>query len=139
MFYRLAGAEIIDITYGIDVQDGHDPYITVAEHALDGARQTAAPGTYLVDALPFCESSQLQHDSVLIAYAVKYVPEWFPGAYFQTQARLWRNSVTALRDRPWDAVKKRLVRMPEVQSQNRNSDQTSYLARATGSDDGLRC
>lgn len=43
------------ITYGVQVQDTHDPYVEVAEEALDFLVQGGNPGAYFVDLLPICE------------------------------------------------------------------------------------
>lgn len=42
---------------------------------------------------------------------MKYVPAWFPGAHFQRQARKWRQPIENVRDRPFNAVKARMVRL----------------------------
>jgi hypothetical protein len=49
----MAGAFILRISYGIEVEPHDDPYIDIAEKALFGINQAAIPGSYLVDALPF--------------------------------------------------------------------------------------
>jgi hypothetical protein len=48
----MAGEEIIDISYGIDVKPHNDPYVKIAEHALESVSATTNPGSYLVDILP---------------------------------------------------------------------------------------
>lgn len=40
---------------------------------------------------------------------MKYIPEWFPGAEFKTQARIWREGVMDMIDKPWEVVKERMV------------------------------
>jgi hypothetical protein len=50
--HSLAGAEIIDIAYGIDVKPRDDPYIKTAEHALESVSAATNPGSYLVDVIP---------------------------------------------------------------------------------------
>lgn len=44
---------------------------------------------------------------------VKYIPEWFPGANFQKEARLWKASVMEMLHRPFDVVKSRMVSIPK--------------------------
>lgn len=51
----LAGALVMDIVYGIDVQPEDDPYIDIAEKAMAGAAEASTPGAFLVDFLPICE------------------------------------------------------------------------------------
>ena len=52
------------------------------------------------------------HVTDLTRPAVKYVPEWFPGAGFKKQARTWRRSVDRLLNAPYEDVQRRLVRIP---------------------------
>jgi hypothetical protein len=44
-----------------------------------------------------------------MASVVKYVPEWFPGAGFQVQAKVWRKYVMAMIEDPFEYVKQSLV------------------------------
>lgn len=44
----------MEIGYGIEVKDKDDPWIAVAEHALEGASVTGIPGSFLVDIIPIC-------------------------------------------------------------------------------------
>ena len=60
------------IGYGIAVKESDDPYISIAEVALNGAVEAGVPGAFLVDLVPI----------------LKYVPSWFPGAGFQRKAAL---------------------------------------------------
>lgn len=48
----MAGAEIMEISYGIEVQPRNDPYILTAEHAIESISATTNAGSYLVDVLP---------------------------------------------------------------------------------------
>ena len=50
------------ITYGIDVKESDDPYILVAEEAINGMHEASIPGAFLVDLFPM----------------LKFVPSWFP-------------------------------------------------------------
>lgn len=43
------------IAYGVDVDPEKDSYIETAEHAVSAISATTIPGSYLVDALPFCK------------------------------------------------------------------------------------
>lgn len=40
---------------------------------------------------------------------MKYVPEWFPGAEFKKQARIWHAAVDKLFNDPYNDCQKRLV------------------------------
>lgn len=44
----MAGALIMDITYGIRVRSSDDPYINIAKEAMHGLSIASIPGTFLV-------------------------------------------------------------------------------------------
>ena len=81
------------IGYGIAVQESDDPYISIAEEALNGSAQAGIPGAFWVDFLPI----------------LKYVPSWFPGAGFQKKAARWRKAINAMADNPFFHVQEQLV------------------------------
>ena len=83
------------IEYGIAVQESDDPYISVAEEAMDGITQAGIPGAFWVDFLSF----------------LKYVPRWFPGAGFQKKAAHWRETMNTMAERPFRHVQEQLVRV----------------------------
>jgi len=56
------------------IKPTNDPYIEIAEKAVHQLALTVVPGKYLVDTLPW----------------LKYIPEWVPGAVFQTVSRISR-------------------------------------------------
>ncbi|OJT14150.1 O-methylsterigmatocystin oxidoreductase [Trametes pubescens] len=89
---HLAGATIMSIGYDIEVQPHDDPYVQTAEEAVASITETTNAGSYLVDVIPI----------------LKYVPEWFPGAEFKKQARIWHAAVDKLFNDPYDACQKRL-------------------------------
>ena len=84
---------MMNIAYGIDVQESNDPYIRVAEEAMKGVSEAGIPGTFWVDLFPM----------------LKYVPSWFPGAGFQKKAAHWRELNKALIETPFRYVKEQLV------------------------------
>ncbi|KAF8516743.1 cytochrome P450 [Hysterangium stoloniferum] len=86
---HVTGAMILEITYGIQVRPKRDPYLTLVEEGIAATCEAAAPGAFLVNVLPI----------------LKYVPEWVPGAGFQTKARLWRKLMTDMVEVPFKAVK----------------------------------
>jgi hypothetical protein len=47
-----SASTIMNVTYGIEIADQDDRYITVAETALDGMAKAANPGAFLVDIFP---------------------------------------------------------------------------------------
>ena len=47
-----AAATIMRITYGIEVQDRHDPHVAAAELTVQHVSDAFVPGAFLVDILP---------------------------------------------------------------------------------------
>jgi hypothetical protein len=85
----------MDIGYGISVQESDDPYISIAEEALDGLATAGVPGAFWVDLFPI----------------LKYVPSWFPGAGFKKKAERWRAVNHTMAERPFRHVQEQLVQI----------------------------
>jgi hypothetical protein len=83
------------IGYGIAVQEFDDPYISIAEEALNGVAKAGIPGTFWVDFFPI----------------LKYVPSWLPGAGFQKKASRWREAINAMAEKPFRHVQEQLVQV----------------------------
>ncbi|KAL7277361.1 hypothetical protein ACG7TL_009221 [Trametes sanguinea] len=81
-------ATIMDVVYGIDVQERNDPYINLAETVGEIFTQVVVPGKWLVELLPILE----------------YLPSWFPGAGFKRDAARWRPQVVPFRHVPYNAT-----------------------------------
>ena len=88
-------ATIMDIGYGISVQESDDPYILIAEEASAGFSAAGVPGAFWVDMVPI----------------LKYVPSWFPGAGFKKKAARWREARDAMAERPFCHVQEQLVQV----------------------------
>jgi len=85
----MAGSTILDIAYGLDIRTSDDPYLKRAEECLQILDKAGNPGAFFVDIVP----------------ALKYVPEWVPGASFQRKAREWRGVAERFYTIPFDFVK----------------------------------
>ncbi|KAF9529927.1 cytochrome P450 [Crepidotus variabilis] len=85
----MAGQTILSIAYGIEMQKNNDPYIADAHRAIKPVSLAAVPGAFLVDTFP----------------ALKYVPDWAPGAGFKAKARMWRSYARQMIERPFEAAK----------------------------------
>ena len=83
----------MSISYGIQVQEENDPYVTTAEGALHGLVTAALPGAFLVDALPI----------------LKFVPSWMPGAGFQNLAKKWKDLALKMKEVPFEVTKQNIV------------------------------
>lgn len=59
MVSSLSGRVIMEVAYGIEVQEKNDPWIATAEHALEGATVTGIPGSFMVDIIPICQCQLL--------------------------------------------------------------------------------
>lgn len=104
IFCRSTGALILYLTYGYAVSDDgiEDPLVNIAEEAMQGFARASDPGAYLVDTIPW----------------LKYIPDWFPGAGFQQDARAMRRSREQLYDVPYNFVQKEMVSLLETPSSN---------------------
>jgi len=91
--HRAAAAIILNITYGHQVSEEGDEYVSIADRALLGLGQAGIFGTYLVDYLPL----------------LKYMPSWMPGATFKREAREWRKSTRKMVNLPYEMVKERMA------------------------------
>ncbi|KAJ7880182.1 cytochrome P450 [Mycena leptocephala] len=86
----MIGALVMDITYGIRVRSSNDPYVNMAEEAMHGLSVASIPGTFLVDTI----------------HALKYVPDWVPGAEFKRRAKQWKKVTRDLLNIPFSETKR---------------------------------
>ncbi|KZP21003.1 cytochrome P450 [Athelia psychrophila] len=93
---RTAGAIILRITYGYELQDnnGRDPLVDHADKTVSQFSASTLPGAWLVDVLPI----------------LRHVPEWIPGANFKKLAREWKASLQELADRPYNFTKQQMAK-----------------------------
>jgi hypothetical protein len=89
----LVGSTTISMTYSINIRPYNDPYVKVAEEAMEATAELLIAGAFLVDIIPI----------------LKYVPEWFPGARFQSKAAMMRKHVTMIRNTMFAATKRLMV------------------------------
>ncbi|KAF8210955.1 cytochrome P450 [Mycena galopus ATCC 62051] len=87
---HVAGNTIMSVAYGINVLPQDDPFIAMAGAAIHTAVDASVPGRFLVNIVP----------------ALKYVPEWFPGANFKRKAREWRKMFSDMIDLPFADAKR---------------------------------
>ncbi|PBK75824.1 cytochrome P450 [Armillaria solidipes] len=76
---------IMEIVYGYNVDPNGDPFVEMVDQALEGARLIGNEGIFLVDYIP----------------GLKYLPRWFPGASFMSQANIWRKEAEEVKERPF--------------------------------------
>ncbi|KAG1737603.1 cytochrome P450 [Suillus lakei] len=88
-----AGAIILRISHGYEVKENNDPFIDLADRAMDQFSRSTAPGAFMVDIMPFLAK----------------VPEWFPGAGFKRLAREWHQTLEEMVDAPYKFVKDQMA------------------------------
>ncbi|TEB35555.1 cytochrome P450 [Coprinellus micaceus] len=90
---RSVGAVVLKVSYGYEVKDNHDPFITLADKATEQFSLATAPGGFLVDLIP----------------ALKHIPMWFPGAGFRRTADAWSRTLVQMVDQPFSFVKQQMA------------------------------
>ncbi|KAK1216462.1 hypothetical protein PQX77_020931 [Marasmius sp. AFHP31] len=89
---RTAGAIILRISHGYEVQEGEDPFVSLADQATEQFSVSTAPG-FLVNLVP----------------ALAKLPEWFPGAGFHKLAKQWGKTLNDMVDQPYSLVKSQVA------------------------------
>jgi hypothetical protein len=87
------GGGVLSLAYGLRIRPSNDPWINLAERMLRITTEAAVPGKYMVDIIP----------------ALKYVPEWFPGAGFQKIGKEGRRIVNNFIDQVYDTAVQEIV------------------------------
>ncbi|KAJ7580221.1 cytochrome P450 [Mycena floridula] len=82
---RTAGSIIMQLAYGIEVQDDSDPFIELIEEANDNFSAATTPGAFAVDFVP----------------SLRYIPSWFPGAGFKKLADQFRQAFNDMVEKPY--------------------------------------
>ncbi|KAG6378884.1 cytochrome P450 [Boletus reticuloceps] len=88
-----AGAIILRISHGYKVKEHQDPFIDLADRAVDQFSMSTATGAFMVDMIP----------------SLTYVPDWFPGASFKTKANEWRVTLEEMVQKPYQFVKDQMA------------------------------
>ncbi|CAG8120032.1 unnamed protein product [Penicillium salamii] len=102
-----AGAFILKITYGYNIEPHHDdPLVNLADLALQQFSASVVPGAWLVDMVP----------------ALKHLPEWAPGAAFKKTARFYAHTLTRLVEEPFAFTKSQML-----QEEHQNSFTANLL------------
>jgi len=102
------------IAYGYSVKGDDDSLLDLAETAVYGFSECMEPGAYLVDMIPFRKSPFLLGTPVeilktLFPRAVRYVPDWFPGAGWKVKAKRYAKSLDDTTEIPYQFVKDQMV------------------------------
>ncbi|KAG1874761.1 cytochrome P450 [Suillus subalutaceus] len=88
-----AGAIILRISHGYEVKENNDPFVDLADLAVDQFSKSTATGAWMVDIIP----------------SLAKVPEWLPGAGFKRTAREWHESLEEMVAAPYKFVKDQMA------------------------------
>ena len=83
----------LSIAYGLDIKETDDSNVKLSESALENVIDVSGSGTYLVDILPI----------------LRHVPNWFPGAAFQKEAKAGRKLQKDFRHLPYEQTIENIV------------------------------
>ncbi|KAH9487252.1 Cytochrome P450 monooxygenase COX2 [Psilocybe cubensis] len=90
---------IMNVAYGITVEDPSDAYVSNAEKALEGIVEAGLPGSFLVDLIP----------------ALLHVPAWFPGAGFKKKAAYWSKINDDVINKPFEYIENELCIVQQLE------------------------
>ncbi|KAF5366421.1 hypothetical protein D9758_009789 [Tetrapyrgos nigripes] len=91
--FQHSGAIILRVAYGYEVEEKNDPFVHIANTAMDNFNKATAPGAFLVNQMPILLN----------------VPDWFPGAGWKKLGKSWAKDYWAMVDIPFEYVKKGLA------------------------------
>ena len=95
----------------------NDKFYAASEEAMHVADAALLPGAFLVDAFPSRAYPVRDYSDGpfnVRFLAVKYIPDWFPGADFKRFAKIGKKHINRLADLPFQHVKESIqVRGPD--------------------------
>ncbi|KAJ7493339.1 cytochrome P450 [Mycena galericulata] len=109
---ELPGAIILRISHGYEVKDGADPFVTLADIAVEQFSLSSSPGGFLVNLVP----------------ALRHLPSWFPGAGFKTTAKSWAKTLQQMAEQPYQFVKQQMAAGSAEKSLNAEEFDVKWLA-----------
>ncbi|KAF8661208.1 hypothetical protein AX16_001488 [Volvariella volvacea WC 439] len=80
---------MLSVTYGIQVQTGHNPVVELLQRVSDALVQASIPGRFLVDSFPF----------------LQYVPSWIPFTQFKRDAKEWNKDLNRMIEEPFQITR----------------------------------
>ncbi|KAK7061420.1 cytochrome P450 [Favolaschia claudopus] len=90
---KTAGAIILRISHGYEVKETDDPFVSLAEQAVEQFSLSTAPGGFIVDLIP----------------SLRYVPKWLPFTGWRRTADAWAATLNQLVEQPFNFVKHQMV------------------------------
>ncbi|KAF9050869.1 cytochrome P450 [Hymenopellis radicata] len=91
---KTSGSIIMKLAYGITVQEGEDPFVTLIEHANDNFNIATTPGKFIVDVFPL----------------LRFVPDWVPGAGYKILAKEWKKAFDDMVQVPYNFTRRMMAR-----------------------------
>ena len=82
------------ISYGVEVAEENDPYVTAVEEGVATFNLAFVPGAFLVETFP----------------SLMRIPSWFPGAAWKRQAEKWSEERAGMVNEPFEFTKTQAVR-----------------------------
>jgi hypothetical protein len=107
----MAGAIILETTYGYQINGTHDKLIHIAERAMNDFSEAAVPGAYLVNIFPWSKSIIQWIFSAVGAnhIIVDKFPAWFPGMKFKRIGAEYRERWMEFVEWPFQYAKNHVV------------------------------
>ncbi|KAE9404451.1 cytochrome P450 [Gymnopus androsaceus JB14] len=90
---KTAGAVVLRISHGYEVQEHKDPFVTLANAATEQFSLATSTGQFMVDCIP----------------VLRHVPDWMPGADFKRKAKQWAGTLVELVEQPHNFVKQQII------------------------------
>ena len=81
------------ISYGVEVAEENDPYVTAVEEGVATFNLAFVPGAFLVETFP----------------SLMRIPSWFPGGGFKRTAAAWQKIAHNMRDAPFEKTMEAMV------------------------------
>ena len=81
------------ITYGLELSATNDKYFMMVKRLAEIGEVITVPGRYLVEAIPL----------------LRFLPAWFPGAYFKRYAARARRDILSIRDQLFESARTAMV------------------------------
>ena len=82
-------ATVMRIAYGIELSEANDKYFMMVQRLAEIGEDIAVPGRYPVEAIPL----------------LRFLPAWFPGAYFKRYAARAKRDLLSIRDQLFESAK----------------------------------
>ncbi|KAG6864144.1 hypothetical protein C0991_012140, partial [Blastosporella zonata] len=86
------GTVALRMVYGYQVTEKEDEFVHLLDRGMGQFAVATAPGAFLVDILP----------------SLRYLPSWFPGGGFHSQAQAWGQNLHDMVTKPYDYMKSQL-------------------------------